>query len=178
MNLPKHRKALDKMTAAEFLTYLAKCEKVPGFSRYKLLQARDAAILAAKAKKLKSPLYIVEPHEHGNGGWCGSEVLDVVSKAKLFSINPVRRYKGGDYSPSWGSKIRACKTSDPNGALYMWDHEGEHWVDGQGRALSGQEGKQEVSARKREQKKRAALFASAKAKLTPAERAVVFGDEV
>lgn len=28
-----------------------------------------------KVKKAKQKLFFVRPREHGNGGWCGSEVL-------------------------------------------------------------------------------------------------------
>ncbi len=104
----------------------------------KLGDRRKKALLAAQAARLKSPLYIIEPHEHGNGGWCGSGVLAIVDESEVFGVDPVKDYLDGEYSPLWNSKIRAARTDDPNKLLlYVWDHEARHWLDAKGNPLTG-----------------------------------------
>lgn len=137
--IPKPPRRLHLLTEAEFRRYLRRCEKIPGFlwsDGYKLEKDRKNAVLAAKAKRITRPLWIVTPSEHGNGGWCGSTVHDVMSRRAVLRCNPVEAYENGYYNPIFGSHIRACSKPDPNAAVYLWDHEAGRWLDKGGKPLA------------------------------------------
>ncbi len=74
--------------------------------------------------------------EHGNGGWCGSTVHDVVSAQRVLKLNPVEVYFRGYYEPSWGSQIRACRTKDVNRPVYLYDHENGRWLNAKGKPIT------------------------------------------
>lgn len=162
--------ALAAMTDAAFKRAT---KRLAFHERYPLDRRRDAARLAVAAAKLTEPVYIVCPHEHGNGGWSGSGVLAVVERAAVFSIDPVRAYLGGYYQPTFGSMIRACLKPDPNNPLYRWDHDGAMWLASDGEALRGDEAAAESAARAKRDAKRARMWARIMAKLNPAERRFV-----
>ena len=74
-------------------------------------------------RKGKDAYYVITPHEHGNGGWCGHKINDVLSLDIALKTNPVKEYHYGYYDTICGSQIRLCRIDDPNFPVYVWDHE-------------------------------------------------------
>ena len=72
------------------------------------------------------------PEEHGNGGWCGWKVLAHVTPKWMLSRDPVKTYLGGEYNPTFGSRLRLCKTKNANDAVYIYDHENRQWLGPKG----------------------------------------------
>ena len=82
-------------------------------------------------------VYLVEPSAHGNGGWCGS---NVIARERLGSIlskgNPYCCY-GGNYdlgytmgsASDWGAEVRICLTENPNDSIYIFNCEDGMWEE-------------------------------------------------
>ena len=77
---------------------------------------------------LDKEVLIVDRIEHGNGGVCGTKVLDTLSLKDAFSKSP------SDYGISWSSKVfgfyPVINTKDScNDYLYYWDEDDECWAN-------------------------------------------------
>lgn len=75
-------------------------------------------------------VFIVAPLCHGNGGWCGSKTLGKRKSLKnaLAIRNPHFKFDW-HYDAQWAdSRIRICRTENPNNALYIFDPEDERWI--------------------------------------------------
>lgn len=159
---------LARMTDAAYKKVLTAVPTYP--YAYTLNKRREAALLAKEARRFRHPLYIVEPLEHGNGGWYGSTVLAVVSATKVLEIDPVRDYLNGHYEPIYGSRIRASLKPHPNSPVYLWDHDGGRWLNRNGHALVGRAKEQHDRARDKRKTTLARAYARIRVKLTKAER--------
>lgn len=73
-------------------------------------------------------LFLIQPLEHGNGGWHGYNVLSHVTEKWMLKRNPVKIYLNNYYNPMFGSQLRLCKSKDPNDCIYLFDHEDNTWI--------------------------------------------------
>lgn len=88
---------------------------------------------ARKVRKIKNGIchcpnekvYIIEPHCHGNGGWCGETIVkecENLKEALLF----VPEYE----EPCWGdNQTRISYTKNINDAKYYYDWDEQKWIE-------------------------------------------------
>lgn len=84
--------------------------------------------------KLTDKVWIVVPHCHGNGGWCGYSTLSskkgMQLKRALSIKNPSTKY---NYDTNWQwegvhGSIRIATKPDPNYSIYFFDEDDEKWM--------------------------------------------------
>lgn len=111
-----------------------KTQKLSWCEQYQRKLARKREALENKRLRILStgqkPVYIIEPHEHGNGGWCGQTIHGVFSLRRALKINPIEKFCDGYYEPFFGSQIGICGKPDINTALFVYD-ENQGWTKGQ-----------------------------------------------
>lgn len=81
----------------------------------------------------KRKVWIVSPHCHGNGGWCGQSVLSSKRGMQLqraVKINPSVKY---DVYEDWFEfgrlgATRICFKPDANKSLYYWQSDEKRWI--------------------------------------------------
>jgi hypothetical protein len=82
----------------------------------------------------KKYVYIIEPHCHGNGGWCGFGIVGEYKSVKA-ALRTKPRWEPV-YSPYGGSvlnKPRMSLTPDPNDAIYIFDWDMDKWEESEQR---------------------------------------------
>lgn len=104
--------------------------KTPFYILYQRREKKRLEKIEKKKARLKNPVYVITPEEHGNGGWYGYTVHGVYELDWILKRNPVKMFHDGYYEPMFGSEIRLCKDKDPNKPLYRYDHEEtKRWVN-------------------------------------------------
>ncbi len=72
--------------------------------------------------------YIVQPSCHGNGGWCGSNVLKEFSSLEDALLFIPKEKHSDDFDSYFGdSSPRICTDKDPNHSLYILEGESGIW---------------------------------------------------
>lgn len=105
--------------------------KTTSYIFYQRREKRRLAKIEEKKAKLKNPVYVITPEEHGNGGWCGYTVHGVYELDWILKRNPVKMFHEDYYEPMFGSEIRLTKEKDLNKPLYRFDHgETNCWIKG------------------------------------------------
>lgn len=69
-------------------------------------------------------MYIIDRIEHGNGGVCGTDILDSLSLVEALKKTP-RDYE--IYSKEWGFWPVICRGKNANKPSYYWNEESETW---------------------------------------------------
>jgi hypothetical protein len=77
--------------------------------------------------KLSGTVHLIQPHCHGNGGWCGQNIIGTMPMKKALATCNLnwenRSSSGGD------ARVRICRTKDANDAILFFDAEESCWRD-------------------------------------------------
>lgn len=81
-----------------------------------------------KKSSKKEYVYIIQPICHGNGGWCGSEIVkEYNSVDAALKTKPRWRPVHSPYSGEVLNEPIMSLTNDPNDAIYIFDWESDKW---------------------------------------------------
>lgn len=73
-------------------------------------------------------VYLIQPLDHGNGGWYGSEIVTQARLETLLNCNPYEEYREiiGPYD-EYSSPVRICLSANPNDSIYIYNPEEFKW---------------------------------------------------